>query len=142
EVAGRDWMQELSFGPPLLLIGAVAAVGVLHTIVPDHWVPITLIARQRGWSRAETTRAALIAGTGHVVSTLLIASVVWLGGIAVATRFGQIVDTPASGALVLFGAWIALSAWRALRGRGHDPANGHAHAGVPPPDHEQATTAT
>jgi hypothetical protein len=33
-----------------VLVGAVAAVGVLHTIVPDHWVPITLIARQRGWS--------------------------------------------------------------------------------------------
>lgn len=34
--------------PELLLVGAVAAVGVLHTIVPDHWVPITLIARQQG----------------------------------------------------------------------------------------------
>jgi hypothetical protein len=28
-------------GPEWLLIGAVAAVGVLHTVVPDHWVPIT-----------------------------------------------------------------------------------------------------
>ena len=26
-------------GPQWLLIGAVAAVGVLHTVVPDHWVP-------------------------------------------------------------------------------------------------------
>ena len=43
----------------ILLVGVVAAVGVLHTIVPDHWVPITLIARQRGWSTAETARAAL-----------------------------------------------------------------------------------
>jgi hypothetical protein len=40
-------------GPELLLVGAVAAVGVLHTIVPDHWVPIALIARQRGWDRAD-----------------------------------------------------------------------------------------
>lgn len=34
-----------------LLIGAVAAVGVLHTVVPDHWVPITLIAWQQGWRK-------------------------------------------------------------------------------------------
>ena len=61
----------MTFGPELLLIGAVAAVGVLHTVVPDHWVPITMIARQRGWSMAETARASLIAGTGHVVSTLV-----------------------------------------------------------------------
>ena len=49
----------MNAGPELLLIGAVAAVGVLHTIVPDHWVPITLIARQRGWSKGETARASL-----------------------------------------------------------------------------------
>ena len=100
----------MTFGPELLLIGAVAAVGVLHTVVPDHWVPITMIARQRGWSMAETARASLIAGTGHVVSTLVIALVVWIAGVAVATRFGQIVDTAASIALVLFGGWIAISA--------------------------------
>ena len=46
-------------GPQLLLVGAVAAVGILHTIVPDHWVPIALIARQRGWSQRETAFAAL-----------------------------------------------------------------------------------
>jgi hypothetical protein len=105
----------MNFGPELLLIGAVAAVGVLHTIVPDHWVPITPIARQRGWSKAETARASLQAGIGHVLSTLLIASVVWLAGVAVATRFGHVVDTAASIALVAFGSWIAISAWRELR---------------------------
>ena len=48
----------MNYGPELLLVAAVATVGVLHTIVPDHWVPITLIARQRGWSKSETARAA------------------------------------------------------------------------------------
>ena len=55
----------MNYGPALLLVAAVATVGVLHTIVPDHWVPITLIARQRGWSKSETARAALQAGTGR-----------------------------------------------------------------------------
>lgn len=112
--------------PGLLLVGAVAAIGVLHTIVPDHWVPITLIARQRGWSQAETARVAFKAGLGHVLSTLAIALVIWLAGVAVATRFGQWVDTLASIALVSFGVWIAVSAWRDLHGHGHDfsPAQG------------------
>ncbi len=72
----------------LVLIGAVAAVGVLHTMVPDHWVPITVIARQRGWSRSETARAALQAGTGHVLSTLAIAILVWIAGVTAARRLG------------------------------------------------------
>ena len=108
----------------LVLVGAVAAVGVLHTIVPDHWVPITLIARQRGWSRAETARVAFKAGIGHVLSTLAIALVIWVGGVAVATRFGQWVDTIASFSLIGFGGWIAIFAWRDLHGRG---GHGHSH---------------
>ena len=119
-------------GSGLLLVGAVAAVGVLHTIVPDHWVPITLIARQRGWSKAQTARVALKAGTGHVVSTLAIAVVIWIGAVAVATRIGHWVDTIASLALIGFGAWIAISAWRDLHGSGghghsHDHGYGHSH---------------
>jgi len=38
----------------LLLVYAVIAVGVLHTVVPDHWLPLTILARQQGWSRGET----------------------------------------------------------------------------------------
>jgi ABC-type nickel/cobalt efflux system permease component RcnA len=114
----------MSYGPELLLVSAVATVGVLHTIVPDHWVPITLIARQRGWSKSETARAALQAGTGHVLSTLLIALVVWLAGVAFAERFGHIVDTASSLALIAFGGWFAISAWRDLRVHG---GHGHSH---------------
>jgi ABC-type nickel/cobalt efflux system permease component RcnA len=116
----------MSDSSALLLVGAVAAVGVLHTIVPDHWMPITLLARQRGWSRAETTRVAFKAGMGHVVSTLLIGALVWVVGVAVAQRYGHWVDTLASLALVGFGLWIALSAWRDLRSHSRH-GHGHSH---------------
>jgi hypothetical protein len=115
----------MNYGPELLLVAAVATVGVLHTIVPDHWVPITLIARQRGWSKSETARAALQAGIGHVLSTLLIALVVWLAGVAFAQRFGHIVDLVSSLALIAFGGWFAISAWRDLRTHG---GHGHSHS--------------
>ena len=115
----------MNYGPALLLIAAVATVGVLHTIVPDHWVPITLIARQRVWSKSETARAALQAGTGHVLSTLLIALVVWLAGVAFAERFAHVVDTVSSLALIAFGGWFAISAWRDLRRHG---GHGYSHS--------------
>ncbi|MDQ2681325.1 MAG: hypothetical protein M3Y21_09980, partial [Candidatus Eremiobacteraeota bacterium] len=120
-------------GPELLLIGAVAAVGVLHTVVPDHWVPITLIARQQGWTKQEVARAALIAGTGHTVSTLLIGLVVWIAGVAFATRFGNLVSIVSSIALIAFGSWIALSSLRELRtsgGHGHSHGHGHSDGNV------------
>lgn len=117
--------------PQLLLIGAVATVGVLHTIVPDHWVPITLIARQRGWTKAQTFRASIKAGTGHVLSTLAIALVVWLAGVAFAQRFGHYVDTASSIALIGFGGWIAISSLIEMHGNsdhGHNHSHGHAHS--------------
>jgi nickel/cobalt transporter (NicO) family protein len=130
-------------GPEFLLVGAVAAVGVLHTIVPDHWLPIALIARERGWSKAETARAALQAGAGHVLSTLAIALVVWVAGVAVAQRFGQLVDAASGIALIGFGGWVAFSAWRELHpagGHGHGHSHAHPHLGdeIHDQDHHHA----
>ena len=131
--------------PELLLVGAVAAVGVLHTIVPDHWLPIALIARERGWSRAETALAATQAGSGHVLSTLAIALAVWAAGAAVAQRFGQFVDAASGIALVGFGGWVAYSAWRELHppgghghglSHGHDATGGHGHRHQHPHPHD------
>ncbi|MEJ0097927.1 MAG: hypothetical protein WDM84_08385 [Bauldia sp.] len=112
-------------GQEALLVAAVVGVGVLHTMVPDHWAPIALLARQRGWTRGETARAALQAGAGHVATTLLFGLAVWLVGAAAAERFGQAVDVAASVALVGFGGWIAVGAWREIR----DDDHGHGHGG-------------
>jgi ABC-type nickel/cobalt efflux system permease component RcnA len=122
-------------GQELLLIAAVVGVGVLHTLVPDHWAPIALLARQRGWSRGETARAAFQAGFGHVATTLLFGLAVWLMGAAAAQRFGQVVDMAASAALVAFGAWIAFGAWREIQADAHGHGHGHGHSHGHPHDH-------
>jgi hypothetical protein len=114
-------------GSAWLLLTAVGTVGVLHTIVPDHWVPIVVLARRRGWTAGETARAALQAGIGHVTSTLGIAAFAWIGGVAAARRFGSGVDTAASLALVGFGTWIAVSAWREVRTLEHVHSHSHGH---------------
>lgn len=71
---------------PMLLVLAVALVGVLHTMVPDHWAPIALLARQHGWSQTRTARTAALAGVGHTLSTLVIAIAVWGAGAVLAAR--------------------------------------------------------
>ena len=97
----------MSFAPELMLLGAVVSVGVLHTLVPDHWLPIAVVARNYHWTRAQTAWAAAIAGLGHTLSTLAIGIVVWLAGLALAMRFGNLVSILAGIALVAFGLWIA-----------------------------------
>jgi len=103
-----------------LLVGTVAAVGVLHTLVPDHWAPIVVIARQRRWSALRTLQAAAIAGLGHVTTTLLLGVVLWAAGASLAQRYGHVVNVVAAGALIAFGLWIAYGGWRELRDRSHE----------------------
>ncbi|MDH2908571.1 MAG: hypothetical protein PXZ07_00470 [Candidatus Eremiobacteraeota bacterium] len=110
-----------------LLILAVGVVGVLHTMVPDHWAPIALLARRRKWSQVQVGRAALLAGLGHTVSTLVIATIVWAGGIYVAQRFGHLLGILSSVALLVFGLWIAIAGWREMREHDRAHAHGHAH---------------
>jgi ABC-type nickel/cobalt efflux system permease component RcnA len=110
-----------------LLIATVGAVGVLHTLVPDHWAPIVVVARQQGWSTARTVRAAAIAALGHVTSTLALGVVVWAAGAALAARYGHAVNIGAALALIGFGLWIAFQGWRETRERGPGHAH-HAHA--------------
>jgi ABC-type nickel/cobalt efflux system permease component RcnA len=119
------FFHNLNSASAVLLIVAVGVVGVLHTMVPDHWAPIALIARQRGWTKTQTARAAFGAGTGHVLSTLFLALIVWGAGLAVAAKFGHWIDIISSGALIAFGLWIAYSGWREMRA---DAAHENAHA--------------
>lgn len=98
-----------------LLLAASVAVGVLHTMVPDHWAPIALLARRRGFTTAQVAKTAAIAGLGHTVSTLIIAAIVWIAGVALAARFGALVNAASSAALIAFGLWIAVGSLRELR---------------------------
>lgn len=103
----------------LLLVLAVLAVGIFHTLVPDHWLPITVLARQAKWQRLHTAGAAALAGVGHTVSTLAIGVLIWAAGAVFALRFGHMVSIASSIALVIFGAWFALAALRELQHAHH-----------------------
>ena len=111
---------------PVLLILAVLSVGVLHTLVPDHWAPIAVLARRSGWSLPRTAAAAATAGFGHVISTLVLGAIVWAIGATAAARFGHAVDIVAALALIGFGGWVAYGGWREAHGHDHGHL-GHAH---------------
>ncbi|MBI2428820.1 MAG: hypothetical protein HYV29_08505 [Ignavibacteriales bacterium] len=62
----------------LLLISSLT-IGALHSLAPDHWIPFVALARAQQWDRWKTTYSVLLAGLGHVSSSVVIGLV----GIAV-----------------------------------------------------------
>ena len=105
-----------------LLVVAAAVVGFVHSILPDHWVPLAVVGRTQRWSLFRVARISLLAAGGHVLASLVLAGVIALIGLrfqkAIETQQGHIVG----GVLVLTG--VGFLAW-GLTGHGH--AHGHDH---------------
>ncbi|MGD8824046.1 MAG: sulfite exporter TauE/SafE family protein [Myxococcales bacterium] len=106
-----------------LALGAIT-LGSLHSLAPDHWVPIAAVARARGWSRARTARVALICGFGHVTVSVLLGLLALLFGAQLFESLGEHMVSIAG--LLLIGFGVAYAIW-GLRGAFAHRIHGHHH---------------
>ena len=101
-----------------VLLVATFSVAFFHTMSPDHWLPFVMVGRSRNWSILKTELVALIAGIGHVGTSVLIALVGIFIGAELSEQFASFAEVATGSALIIFGFAYALYMWR----RG-----GHAH---------------
>jgi nickel/cobalt transporter (NicO) family protein len=112
-----------------LLLGAAATVAILHSILPDHWVPLALIARTQQWKLLRVARVSGLASLGHVIASLILGGIIALVGLQfqseLYTQQGHIIG----GVLVLTGCGFLI--WGLVgRGHGHRHTRGHTHDSV------------
>ena len=100
---------------PLLLVAA-ATVGFLHSILPDHWVPLAVVARTRRWSIAHTARVSFLASVGHVLTSIVLAGIIAVIGLQFRSSFEQQQGHIVGVILIVTGIGFLL--W-ALTGHGH-----------------------
>ncbi|HVH64132.1 MAG TPA: hypothetical protein VNA65_11095 [Candidatus Dormibacteraeota bacterium] len=104
----------------LLLLGA-ASVAVVHSILPDHWVPLAVVARTQQWKMSRLATTSFLAAGGHVLTSIVLGGVIAVIGLQfqrqIETQQGHIVG----GVLVLTG--IGFLVW-GLTGHGHAHAHG------------------
>ena len=62
----------------ILLLGAAATVALLHSILPDHWVPLAVVARAQRWSLLRVARVSALASLGHVIASLVLGGIIGL----------------------------------------------------------------
>lgn len=100
-------------------------VGAIHSILPDHWVPLAVVGRTQGWSLLRVARTSGLAAAGHVLTSVVLAGFIALIGLQfqkqIETQQGHIVG----GLLVLTGAGFLI--W-GMSGRAHP----HAHSKADP----------
>lgn len=109
---------------PLLLVLGAMAVAVVHSVLPDHWVPIAVVGRTQGWTLVRVARVSGLASAGHVLASLVLAGVVALVGLRfqeqIETQQGRIVG----GILILAG--LGFLVWDLAR-RGRHRHHDHQH---------------
>lgn len=116
------------------MVGA-AVVGVVHAVLPDHWVPLAVVGRAERWPLIRVAKVSGLAALGHVLASIVLGGVIAFVGLQfqkqVETQQGHIVG----GILIITG--LSFLVW-GLTGHGHP----HAHDKPPADTHEHGHSAS
>ncbi|GAA4749272.1 hypothetical protein [Flavisolibacter ginsenosidimutans] len=85
-----------------LLVGIVA-LGLVHALIPNHWLPLVAVAKAEGWSKKEITKVAFLSALAHVSGTVLLGIVLGNVGQTLARRYDDYVHIIAPVLLIVFG---------------------------------------
>jgi hypothetical protein len=100
----------------LALLGNTVATAVFHALIPDHWLPLVLLARAQRWSGRRVLGVAAFSGSLHaLVSVSLGALALWAGREAALEAGGRLQGL-SSALMILFG--LGYGVWALARG-GH-----------------------
>lgn len=66
-LGGLQWTAEEAS-----TIGGIATVSLLHSFIPTHWLPFSIVARAQRWPLSRTLLVTAFGGVLHVVSTALL----------------------------------------------------------------------
>jgi nickel/cobalt exporter len=95
---------------------AAAAVGSLHTVIPDHWMPFAALARSRRWGALHTARVTILCGFGHVTVSAILGVIALFVGLEAVHAFGATLENKSIYLLITFGAiYMVWGLWRSFR---------------------------
>lgn len=127
----------------LVLTISAASLAVLHTLIPDHELPLAMIGRAQNWTIKKMAGITVIAGLIHISVSMAIGVI----AIVVSTVLAQQVAVTAhriSGILLIgFGLVYSLLGWRRKHGHvhlhDHKNSNHHSESKTKPSSNGKAT---
>jgi len=90
-----------------LFVLSALTVSLIHSLMPEHWLPFVLTGRIKKWQPFRSAIFTLISMGIHVGSSLLIGFLIFFG-VKSAIKFGEIVEIFALFLLILFGIYYLL----------------------------------
>ena len=89
------------------LLAAAGGIGLAHSVLPDHWLPLAVTARARRDPLPRVARLSLLAGTAHVAVSVVLGGMI----IAVGLSLRSVIESRTN---LIVGALLVLTGWRSL----------------------------
>lgn len=86
----------------LLFLGG-AFLSIIHTLIPNHWVPIITLSRYQEWSNSFTKVSIFIVSTMHALSTIIVGLAIGILGMEIFKNFEGLSKVIPSGIFILMG---------------------------------------
>ena len=85
------------------LVLGILLLGLVHALIPNHWLPLVAVAKAENWSKREVFRIAFLSALAHVSGTVLLGIVLGNVGQTLAHRYDDYVHIIAPVLLIVFG---------------------------------------
>jgi len=85
-----------------IIIGSLV-LSIIHAAIPNHWIPLVVIAKTENWTRREALWMTAITGSAHTASTILVGIVVGLVGYKLSSSYEFVTSVIAPSILVILG---------------------------------------
>jgi hypothetical protein len=95
----------------LTLLTAAVSVAFFHSLAPDHWLPFVAMAKGSRWPMSKLAWVTLLAGIGHVSSSILLGMIGLWAGIAIHHLEGAEAWRGSVGVWLLIGFGVAYALW-------------------------------
>ena len=103
------------------LLAAAVSVAFFHSLAPDHWLPFVALAQGGRWPMAKLGWVTLLAGIGHVASSLLLGLLGLWAGLALHRMQGMEAWRGSVGIWLLIGFGVAYALWGLKHAQHHHP---------------------
>ncbi len=92
-------------------IGSIL-ISLLHSVIPNHWLPVIAIGRKEKWTYAEIIQVTLLSGIAHVLSTIIIGIFLGIIGAELSISISRFSKVIAPSLLVLLGLYFIVQHYR------------------------------
>ena len=112
------------------ILAAAGGIGLAHSVLPDHWLPLAVAARARRDPLRRVARLSLLAGTAHVAVSVVLGAVIIAVGLSLRSAIESRTNLIVGAVLVLTGVAFLLA-----EATGHTHHHEHDHHDADHDDH-------